>query len=304
MASRWGVLHEMSLANADAALEAGDMAAAMQWLDTVPVSARPPKLLAKCHESSARLRAASSAWAAAAEEMRLACSYEATPLRQRRLALLRARRPLITDHEWAVITAATPPPSSLNTKSLAPEVEAVHACGAYHSRGRSSGAPWSRYLRLSKEPPAEDEDRRAIFRLAAGYLVRCIAERTDILQRAEVAVPIPANPERYARRLASLPDELAIGCEKGLAIVSLPYALEWAPDSIDVEMKRLGRAQRRQHADSLFRPGADIDQVAGRGVLLVDDLTTTGTTFRAAARKLLAAGAKCVDACALSHTEG
>ena len=43
--------------------------------------------------------------------------------------------------------------------------------------------------------------------------------------------------------------------------------------------------------------------VAGRRLLLVDDVVTTGATLHAAARALLEAGAARVDALAFAHTD-
>lgn len=300
-----GAFDDLCIANAQAALDTGDVEAAAQWLAALSKSTTAPAaLVARCADGMSRFAAGEGNWLGAVASAARACSVDRTAWRQERLALLRARRDLLSAREMHVIEAAAPAPGRLRPDSLRPEIGTVHACGAYYSRGHGAQAPWSKYLRLSKEPPFEDEERRAIFRLAAGYFATYVLAATDLLRRAEVVVPVPANPERYTRRLASLPDELASACQAMLALKSIRFAIAWDAESVHVEMKRLNHRDRRQVAPSVFVPGPEAAQIAGRGVLLVDDLTTTGSTLRACARVLSDLGAHCIDACALAHTEG
>ena len=227
-----------------------------------------------------------------------------TPWRQDRLSLLRRRQELQDIWVLEKISAVVPATTRLRTDALVPEVDAVAACGPYHSRGAGRGDYWSRYLRLIKSPPVEDENRSKALSVAAGYFSRFIMEETELLKVAEVVVPVPANPRRYGDRMASLPDELARGAEKYLALRMLPNAVAWVPDMTHVEMKKLPRAERRHLAKSAFRSGNQAGRVANRGVLLVDDITTSGSTLRACARVLRDAGATHVVACCLAHTEG
>ncbi len=129
-------------------------------------------------------------------------------------------------------------------------------------------------------------------------------KETDLLKAAEVVVPVPANPNRYGDRMASLPDELARGVERYLALRMLPNTIAWVPEMTYVEMKKLRRAERLHLSTLTFRSGNQAGRVANRGVLLVDDIMTSGSTLRACARVLLDAGATHVVACCLVHTEG
>ena len=58
----------------------------------------------------------------------------------------------------------------------------------------------------------------------------------------------------------------------------------------------LDRAERRQNLANAFRlsPGAQ-KSVAGRSVVLIDDVLTTGSTLSACAETLKKSGASCVD---------
>ncbi|HWP66645.1 MAG TPA: phosphoribosyltransferase family protein, partial [Candidatus Limnocylindria bacterium] len=63
----------------------------------------------------------------------------------------------------------------------------------------------------------------------------------------------------------------------------------------------LGAAARRANLARAFavpRP----DRIAGRRVLVIDDVITTGATADACARALLAAGARSVDVAAVGRT--
>lgn len=300
---RGGTLREMNLLNARGCLAAGEPERAAEWLANLPERERPGGLVAAIEDSRTRAAARDGDWQGAIRTARAAVAAESTPRRQARLARLRARHDLLSAHELEVIAAATPPPARA-PRELLPEVEGVVAAGAYYSRGRGSAAPWSRYLRLSKEPSGDACDRAAIFRLAAGYIAACEQRDGRALLDADVVVPVPANPARYARRGASLPDALAEGLSTSLALDCALFALAWSEAAQDVEMKRLSHRDRREVSGRLFDVGPEIDAINEAGVLLVDDLMTSGATLRAAARVLKQHGARVVHAAVLAHTEG
>lgn len=293
----------MNLLNARDCLAAGEAERAAEWLANLPERERPCSLVAAIEDSRTRAAAADGDWQGAVRTARAAVAADPTPRRQARLARLRVRHDLLSARELEVIAAATPPPARL-PRDLLPEVEGVVAAGAYYSRGRGSAAPWSRYLRLSKDPSGDASDRAAIFRLASGYLAACAQRDRRALLHSDVVVPVPANPARYARRGASLPDALAEGVATSLALECALFALAWSDAAEDVEMKRLSHRERRDASDCLFELGPEIDAVGEAGVLLVDDLMTSGATLRAAARVLKDHGARVVHAAVLAHTEG
>ncbi len=63
----------------------------------------------------------------------------------------------------------------------------------------------------------------------------------------------------------------------------------------------LTRAQRQENVSGVFSvPKGERHRIAGRRVLLIDDVITTGSTANAASRILLRAGAASVDVLAFA----
>jgi hypothetical protein len=70
-----------------------------------------------------------------------------------------------------------------------------------------------------------------------------IVAHTPLLRHADVVVAVPPDPERYSRRGMSLPDNLAAGVERQLA---LPWPLEALVKTKSVELRGLQWAERRK----------------------------------------------------------
>ena len=121
-----------------------------------------------------------------------------------------------------------------------------------------------------------------------------------MLQHADIVVAIPPDPERYAQRGMSLPDELALAVERQL---SLPWPTEALVRTKPIELRGLSWRERRQAVDGSME-ARDVSLVKDRCVLLVDDVITSGATVSKAAKLLRAAGACDVHAGVLCHTEG
>jgi ComF family protein len=111
----------------------------------------------------------------------------------------------------------------------------------------------------------------------------------DALPAADAVVPVPLHPRRLRQRGFNQSLLLAAWVSRSVERPLWPDALQrirWTESQITLD-----RAQRRSNVRGAFRvrrPG----QVAGRRVLLVDDVYTTGATANECARVLRRAGAE------------
>lgn len=116
-----------------------------------------------------------------------------------------------------------------------------------------------------------------------------------------LVVPVPLSPARLAERGYNQAWELARRLAAATGLRALPQALERVLDTR--HQADLGREQRLLNLRAAFVvPPAARSTLAGRQVLLVDDVVTTGATAREAAATLLKAGVSQVDLWVLART--
>jgi ComF family protein len=129
------------------------------------------------------------------------------------------------------------------------------------------------------------------FDLAGGFGAVMADASAPLATLADVVVSVPLHPQRLAERGFDQASLLARPVARRLRLDHLPAAL--ARTRATPRQASLDRAGRAANVEAAFRcrsPGA----VAGRRVLLVDDVRTTGATLGACAEALRGAGARAV----------
>ena len=126
----------------------------------------------------------------------------------------------------------------------------------------------------------------------ARMMARAMLRVAGDLPADAVIVPVPSHPLRLWQR----------GFNQAAAIARQVARQSSRPLAVDVltrvratpSTKGLTRRARQKNVEGAFRV-AHPDQVAGRTVILVDDVMTTGATVQACATRLLRAGARHVE---------
>lgn len=135
------------------------------------------------------------------------------------------------------------------------------------------------------------EDRHDLARPMARMMT---AAGRDLIATADCIVPVPLHRWRLWRRRFNQAAFLARPVAEGAGLPFLPQALvRRRATRTQVGLSRAARAENL--AGAFHVPQREAYRIAGRRVLLVDDVRTSGATGNAAARALLRGGAACVD---------
>ena len=126
----------------------------------------------------------------------------------------------------------------------------------------------------------------------------------ELLDDAGLLVPVPLHWRRLLRRRYNQAALLANALARLSGVVACPDALRRRRNT--PSQGSVGGPQRRTNVKGAIRPHRP-DRIAGRRVLLVDDVLTTGATVDECALALLEAGATAVDVLTLArviHLQG
>ncbi|MET0772044.1 MAG: ComF family protein [Candidatus Limnocylindrales bacterium] len=137
-------------------------------------------------------------------------------------------------------------------------------------------------------------------RRLAPTLAGAMAERWRRAGRGgEVVVPVPVHPARRRERGFDQAEDLARGVA---AELRLPWSYALERRTRTLAQHALGRTERAANLVGAFAVRPDRRGViAGRWVLLIDDVTTTGATLAECACALRDAGARAVSALTLAR---
>jgi len=126
--------------------------------------------------------------------------------------------------------------------------------------------------------------KRALARPLGDLALECLA---SLPAEIEAVIPVPLAPERERERGFNQATLLAERIARRLAVPTKPGWL--ARVRATRPQSDLSAAERRRNVQDAFRASR---RVAGRHVLVVDDILTTGATLGECARVLRAAGAR------------
>jgi ComF family protein len=130
-------------------------------------------------------------------------------------------------------------------------------------------------------------DRLDLAPLFARWISRSADELIEI---ADAVAPVPLHPFRLLRRRHNQAAEIARPLAAMRGVGYLPDALVRAK-ATESQGGKSGQGRRRNVAGAFAVPASRARQVAGKRILLIDDVLTTGATAEGCARALKAAGA-------------
>lgn len=200
--------------------------------------------------------------------------------------------PICTDNRLLQIARG------LSEEDLRPEVDNVYCIAAYRSGwDRQKSNPFSKALRTMKEPDKR-KTVEAMGKLMAHFISFHLA--SSVRQNTDLLVAVPTVPERYAKRGYAIPEVLADKVSRQTSIPMYPKLITLNRATSD--LRHLSKADRQRELTNAFTV-TQPDMVKGLSVMIVDDITTHGTTLKEIGRTLHEAGAREVAGLVLAHTE-
>ncbi len=176
-------------------------------------------------------------------------------------------------------------------------------CGACLARPRAFDAVRAAclYDEVSRDPilKLKHADRLDLAPLFARWISRAAHE---LIGQADAIAPVPLHPARLLARRYNQAAEIARPLAGLSGVAYLPDALV-RRRATATQGGKSGSGRRRNVAGAFAVPPGRAGQVAGKRILLIDDVMTTGATAEGCARALKAAGAVRVDVAVIARVK-
>ena len=176
-------------------------------------------------------------------------------------------------------------------------------CAACLARPRAFDAARAAciYDETSRDPilKLKHADRLDLAPLFARWLSRAAH---DLLADADAIAPVPLHPARLLSRRYNQAAEIARPLSRLSGVAYLPDALVRRRPT-ETQGGKSGSGRRRNVAGAFEVPSRRRAQVAGKHILLIDDVMTTGATAEGCARALKAAGAARVTVAVIARVQ-
>lgn len=176
-------------------------------------------------------------------------------------------------------------------------------CAACMARPRAFAAARAAclYDEVSRDPilQLKHADRLDLAPLLARWISRAARE---LIVEADALVPVPLHRGRLFRRRYNQAAEIARPLATITGVAYLPDVLV-RRRATESQAGKSGSGRRRNVAAAFEVPASRAGQVAGRRLLLIDDVLTTGATAEGCARALKSAGAARVDVAVVARVK-
>ncbi len=157
------------------------------------------------------------------------------------------------------------------------------------------------YDETSREPilKLKHADRADLGPFFARWLSRAAG---PLIAEADAIAPVPLHPSRLLSRRYNQAAEIARPLARWSGVEYLPDALV-RRRATDTQGGKSGVGRKRNVAGAFEVPARRARRVAGKRILLIDDVMTTGATAGGCARALKAAGAVRVDVAVVARVK-
>ncbi len=134
---------------------------------------------------------------------------------------------------------------------------------------------------------------------AFAYRIAEVLREKGLSSATDLIVPIPLTKKKLSERGYNQTELMA---KELRFMLNVPYENVLVKKSDTVEQKSLSASQRRENLRGVFTVSPKAADIAGKRILLIDDVCTTGSTLSEASEVLKEAGAKTVIAAAFAKT--